>query len=54
MIEYIVITVAFHLGGLVLSLITITPAKPPKRWSPGQPHEVRLDGRHKVHWEPMD
>lgn len=48
------IALALHIGGFVLSLISITPARPPKRWTPGQPHEVRLDGRHKVHWEPMD
>lgn len=54
MLAYIVTTVALHVGGLIAGLITITPTKPPKRWSPGQPHDVRLDGRHKVRWEPMD
>lgn len=49
-----IITLALHIGGAVLGLILTTPVKPPKRWSPGDTKETRLDGKHPVYWHPMD
>ena len=50
--SYLII-IALHIGGLALGLRSLN-RRTPKRWTPGQTKDTALDGKHRVHWIPMD